>query len=86
MPAMRAGKGRFGEAEPVNGKANSFLAWAHPDPGSVTLMSPTQPQPMCPHAATHLHCTTAFPWVEEESWAKESCGQHLILDEGLHHF
>lgn len=44
LPAMGAGKGRFGEAEPANGKANSFPVWAHPDPGSVTPGSPTQPQ------------------------------------------
>lgn len=37
LPAMGAGKGR-------NGKANSFPVWAHPDPGSVTPGSPTQPQ------------------------------------------
>lgn len=54
LPAMRAGKGRFGEAEPANGKANSFPMWAHPEPGSVTLGSPTQPQgvqraPTLPH-------------------------------------
>lgn len=44
LPAMGAGKGRFGEAEPANGKANSFPVWAHPDPRSVTPGSPTQPQ------------------------------------------